>query len=145
MKKEDIVSLKQEMEINELNLYDEVLKQPSLFLNWAIRSARANRKVLDARFRLKVVSAEESKKIREEYFRDNGKTLAATASLDKEFLPLREEYKNAYQDLINLEEESDILDAAKEAARQRKDMIQTYALNLRAELKSEILIRDKDE
>lgn len=144
MKKEDIVSLKQEMEISELNLYDEVLKQPSVFLKWAIRFARSARNLEENKVHVKLVAAEEMKKIREEHFAKTGKELAATAPTEKTDLPLREAYQKAVQEQIELEEEYDILNAARESARQRKDMIQTFCYMRRDEENSEILIRNKE-
>lgn len=143
MKKEEIVSLKQEMEINELTLYNEVLKQPSLFLKWAIRLARSARRVEENKLHVKVVAAEEMKKIREEYLAKTGKELAATAPTEKTDLPLREVYKTAIQEQIELEEDYDILNAAKEAARQRKDVLQMFCMMKRDEERSDIIIRNK--
>lgn len=145
MKKEDIVGLKQEMEISELGLYDEVLKQPSIFLKWAIRFARSARRVEENKLHVKVVAAEEMKRIREEHFAKTGKELAATAPTEKTDLPLRAAYQTAIQEQIELEEEYDILNAAKEAARQRKDMLQTFAMMKRDEERSDIIIRHREE
>ena len=78
-------------------------------------------------------------------FLKNGKELPATASIDKTELPLRSAYREQIKKQLDAEEELDILIAARESARQRKDMITNYCLMLRDEMKGDIIIKNRSE
>ena len=145
MKEKEIESLRHHFEIDETNIHKEVLEQATLYLRWAIKSARSERRLKEIQMQTKVVAATEMKAIREEFFAKNGKELPATASIDKTELPLRSAYQEQIRKQLDAEEELDILIAAREAARQRKDMITNYCLMLREEVRSDIIIKNRSE
>ena len=145
MKEKEIESLRHHFEIDETNIHKEVLEQATLYLRWAIKAARSERRLKEIQMQTKVVAATEMKAIREEFFTKNGKELPATASIDKTELPLRSAYREQIKKQLDAEEELDILIAARESARQRKDMITNYCLMLREEVRSDIIIKNRSE
>ena len=145
MKEKEIESLRYHFEIDETNIHKEVLEQATLYLRWAIKAARSERRLKEIQMQSKVVAAVEMKKIREEIFTKIGKEPPATVAIDKTELPLRPAYQEQIKKLLDAEEELDILIAAREAARQRKDMITNYCLMLREEMKGDIIIKIRSE
>jgi hypothetical protein len=145
MTNKEIESLRHHFEIDETNLHKEILEQATLYLRWAIKSARSERRLKEIQMQSKVVAAIEMKKIREEIFRRTGKEPPATASIDKTELPLRTAYQEQIKNQLDAEEELDILIAAREAARQRKDMLVQYALMMRDEMRGDIIIKNRNE
>lgn len=145
MKEKELESLRSQLEITESNLHKEILEQATLYLRWAIRAARSGRRLKEIQMQTKVVAATEMKRIRQEHFEKTKKELAATISLDKTELPLSKEYSVQMQKQIEAEEDYDILVAARESAKQRKDMLVQAALTLRDETKSNIIIKNRQQ
>jgi hypothetical protein len=146
MKEKELASLEKQLDIDEVRIHEEIIQQPIKYLRWAIRAAKANRRFLDIQTQTKVLAAEEMKKIREKHFKDTGKELAATINLEKTHLPLNKDYRKQIATQIEAEEELDILIAAREAWKQRKDLLVTYGNMLRDEIKSDnLVIRQKGQ
>lgn len=145
MTNKEIESLRHHFEIDETNIHKEVLEQATLYLRWAIKAARSERRLKEIQMQSRVVAATEMKAIREEIFKRTGKEPPATASIDKTELPLRPVYQEQIKKQLDAEEELDVLVAARDAAKQRKDMIVNYCLLIRDEVRSDIIIKRKEE
>lgn len=145
MNKEKVDSLLKELEIDDIKIHSELLKQPKAYLKWAIRAARAGRRLRTVQAQTKVVAAEMMKEIRDKHRQEHGKDIPVTARLQDTELPLNDTYMEQLKSQSLMEEEYDILLGAREAFRQRKDMLVTYGNLVRDEMKSEVHIRERKE
>lgn len=109
-----------EVSINEGDLNAEFKNQASKFVVFATEEAKAKAKVMTAKLRLEVVSAEMTKKIREKLI---GEGVKPTEKMIESEVVTSPEYSAAQQALIQANCDADIARGAKEAFIQRKDML----------------------
>jgi len=109
-----------EVAINEGDLNTEFKNQASKFVVFATEEAKAKAKVMTAKLRLEVVSAEMTKKIREKLISEG---IKPTEKMIESEVITSPEYSAAQQALIQANCDADIARGAKEAFIQRKDML----------------------
>lgn len=112
-----------DLRIDRYNLEEELVRQPQLYMEWALKAARASVEKEDAKRDVDIARAEVDKKVRanpEEYGIPEGKVTDKAIKLTVERHPKVKRYFKRY---LRKSKQDKILSDAKKAFEQRKRML----------------------
>jgi len=124
------ISLKKDLSIDDsdyFKLNQDFKTHASKHVDWNIRAAQAAKALAHLKLQLKVLAAEIAQKYRAEYLEREGKPLAVSFNLEKEVLPLNEEWVDLNRKISNAYEELEIARGACQAFEERGYMLREVA------------------
>ena len=126
--------IREELEINETKLAEELQNQPSRFFYWAVSWALAQRKSRMSKLRLEKLEAQKSAAYRKEMVANGVKPRDVTIKMVDEFCTEDAEIQAARDTTVQDEYLTDMLEVAKVAFRQRADALrELYKQNVEQE------------
>lgn len=152
------LNLGEDLRIDPMNLSTDFCEQPAKFAYWATVAAQA--RALVDRARLKVDQMEENIKkslmgeldaeVRQTMELDGVKITEAKVQSNiythPKYIAAMEELQVARAELVELQEQSTMMDVAKDAMNQRKDMLISLGAQIRAEgANAEVFMREHAE
>jgi len=124
------VSLKKDLQINDedyFKLNQDFKTHAAKHVDWTIKAAQASKELAQLKMQLKVLSAEITKKHRDDYLKENGKPLAVSFNVEKEVLPLNEEWVELNNQISSAYERLEIARGACQAFEERGYMLREVA------------------
>jgi hypothetical protein len=109
------------LDIDPHQLDKEWISQPRFFMQYALQAADARRAYEEAKAALKVVAAEQDNRIRQKAAALEEKTTEAAISAQ---VIRSKSYREAEQTVFDSKHHADVMDAATEALRHRKDALE---------------------
>lgn len=125
-----------QLEINLDNIGEELSRQPSRYAYWGAMAAHASKKLARQKLNLAEVKA----KLARDYriaMADNEPNVRVTESMVDAFVTVTDEFKDQIQKVIYAQHEDDLLSVAKEALRQRAQMLLELGRQRREEMYEE--------
>ena len=111
-----------ELEINEGRMSQEVTRQPSKFAYWGSLASRASKKLSKQKLALSVLKAQLGRDYRL-MMKDREPNTRITEAMVDTFVITTEDFLNQANTVIYAQHEDDMLNVAKEAFRQRANML----------------------
>ena len=125
--------LKRDLNIDPLRINDEVVRQPGLFAYYVEQMVEADRKAKHMKLQLEVLEAAIDKQVRD-------RALAGREKITETIVEKRIRSSDAWiekkRQLIDLQTQAEQIRGIVEAMRQKKDMLITFATNVRQEMAS---------
>lgn len=126
-------------QINPIDLTNEMIMQPGLYLKYALKHQKAMRTEGNAKLALEVTQSATDKRIRDDAAEKGEKLteakISSQVSTDKRVIAAIKAYNDAKSDTALTK---DILEALK----QKRDMIVQLGVNAREEMKGEVRVMD---
>jgi hypothetical protein len=138
MDKQYDLDMAKDLGIDKASINADLANQPAMFAWYATLSELAKDKVAKAKSHLEVTEAELDQRIRRDWDIDrNGKMTEAGVSASIKLSPI---YQKAESQLQEAQKTNGLLNVARQAFDQRKDMLISLAANMRAESDTEITV-----
>lgn len=119
------MNYKKDLKIDRYNLEEELIRQPQLYMTWAIKAANASVEKEEAKSRLEVAKADIDKRIRnnpEKYGYHDGKATESAIKLEIAKHPKIKRRNKQYLEALRDEK---IMTEAKNAFQHRKKMLES--------------------
>lgn len=133
--------IKKKLKINDKNLNAELLEQPGLFARYAFEMSKKKQEFDELELELDILEAEIDKKIRIEFVANNVKY--SEKKIEREIM-IEPKVKELKIKIIKVYTEYCILRSIANAYEQRKDMLVSLCANRRAEMKSDVNLREDE-
>lgn len=134
-------NLEEELAVTRQSLDDECIKQAGKFSWWAVLAENAKVERDCAKERMSLVSAELDAEIRDEWAESGEKITDKKVAAAVERHGRYQETVEAYHEACRV---YGVLDVARQAFAQRKDMLVTLAANARQEQEAEVSIKKRE-